>query len=121
MIVIDGELFEVSYDGEGQKLNLERKNHIRLRWKGNADYSFNSIIDVVTKSHLEEFLSDRLGEMQIIRNVMGGTTSQLSDIYAGTRPVDELNVTEGPRGMLGRPGFITELIRYLDEKRESKK
>lgn len=116
VIVLDGDLFEVLYDEEGEELKLEAKVHCRLRWKGNSEYRFNSVIDVVTKPHLKEFLNSRIDEIRKIGSAFRGSIIELTAMFEGTLQ-GEITVTPGPRGVLGKPQFITELTEFAKRRR----
>lgn len=110
MIVVDGSLFEATYDSEGDELKLENINHARLRWQGNSGRQLNTVIDVVTSDYLDTFLDNREKELDVLISCFGETLQQLIQCFQEKNEI-YLAVSEGPRGVAGIP----EVLRRLRE------
>lgn len=110
MIVVDGSLYEATYDSEGDELKLESITHTRLRWKGNEGRQLNTVIDVVTSDYLDTFLDNREKELEVLISCFAETLQQLIQCFQ-EKTVKHLVVTEGPRGISGRP----MVLRLLNE------
>ncbi|MBP1142855.1 succinate dehydrogenase flavin-adding protein (antitoxin of CptAB toxin-antitoxin module) [Pseudomonas sp. PvP009] len=108
VIVIDGSLFEATYVSDSDELNLENISHARLRWKGNEGRELNTIIDIVTSDYLDTFLDNREKEMNILMNCLGKTLAQLIQCFQ-EKTEKYLMITEGPRGISGRPDLLQRL------------
>ncbi|MCM5511633.1 hypothetical protein [Vibrio sp. SCSIO 43169] len=116
MIVVDGSLFEATYDSGGDELKLQSINHTRLRWKGNEGRQLNTVIDVVTSDYLDTFLDEREKELEILINCFGETLQQLIQCFQ-EKTDKHLVVSDGPRGISGRPKLLCLLneIKKLHE------
>lgn len=110
VIVIDGSLFEATYASDSDELKLKNISHARLRWAGNEGRRLNTIIDIVTSDHLDTFLDNREKELKILMSCFGKTLSQLIQCFQ-EKTEKYLVITEGPRGISGRP----KLLRQLNE------
>ena len=110
VIVIDGSLFEATYASDSDELKLENISHARLRWAGNEGRQLNTIIDIVTSDYLETFLDNREKELKVLMNCFGKTLVQLIQCFQ-EKTEKYLVITEGPRGISGRP----KLLRQLNE------
>jgi hypothetical protein len=108
MIVVDGSLFEATYDSEGNELKLESIDHARLCWRGNEGRQLNTIIDVVTSDHLDTFLKNRELELEVLINCLGETLEQLNQCLQ-EKTDKYLVITKGPRGISGRPNVLRKL------------
>lgn len=108
VIVIDGSLFEATYASDSDELKLENISHARLRWAGNEGRQLNTIIDIVTSDHLDTFLDNREKELKILMNCFGKTLSQLIQCFQ-EKTEKYLVITEGPRGISGRPKLLRQL------------
>jgi len=110
VIVIDGSLFEATYASDSDELKLENISHARLRWAGNEGRQLNTIIDIVTSDYLDTFLDNREKELKVLMNCFGKTLVQLIQCFQ-EKTEKYLVITEGPRGISGRP----KLLRQLNE------
>ncbi len=110
IIVISGDLFEATYDSQGDELKLNRITHARLRWTGNEERHLNTVVDIVTSEYLDEFLDTRRLELEILAKCLGGALQQLIKCFK-YKTREFLVITEGPRGISGMP----ELLWQLDE------
>jgi hypothetical protein len=108
MIVVDGTLFEVTYHSGDDELNLEEVFHSRLQWEGNEGRDLNTIIDIVTAEHLDEFLDKRQKEIEVLSKCFGETLLQLTMCFK-EKTEKYLTVYPGPRGVLGLPKILCQL------------
>ena len=108
VIVVEGSLFEATYASGSDELKLENISHARLRWAGNEGRRLNTIIDIVTSDYLDAFLDNREKELNILMNCFGKTLAQLIQCFQ-EKTEKHLVITEGPRGISGRPKLLRQL------------
>ncbi len=108
VIVIDGSLYETTYASDSDELKLESISHARLRWKGNEGRQLNTIIDIVTSDYLDTFLDKREKELHVLMNSFGKTLKQLIQCFQ-EKTEKHLVITDGPRGISGRPKLLQHL------------
>lgn len=108
LIVIDGDLFEASYDDNADKMNLDRVEQTRLHWKGSKDSPFLATVDVVTKTGLESFVRQRAEDTKVVLDQLFATANQLTDCFRN-KSTAGLTVKVGPTGKSGMPPFLRAL------------
>lgn len=110
VIVIDGNLFEASYDTKKNDVILQKKERIRLHWRGSPTWPLHATIDVITVNHLESFCSKRANEIYKLIKVVKVSTMQIEECFK-SKSLDHLDVSCGGRGVLGLPPLLTELVK----------
>ncbi|MDG9884914.1 hypothetical protein N7650_18925 [Pseudomonas sp. GD04058] len=108
VIVVDGSLFEATYVSDSDELKLENITHARLRWEGNEGRQLNTIIDIVTSDYLDTFLDSREKELNVLMECFGRNLAQLIQCFQ-EKTEKHLVITEGPRGISGRPKLLQQL------------
>ncbi|MBF8679832.1 hypothetical protein [Pseudomonas fulva] len=112
VIVIDGSLFEATYASDSDELRLENINHARLHWAGNEGRNLGTIVDIVTSDYLDAFLDIRKKELNILMSCFGRALVQLIKCFH-EKTEKHLVITEGPRGISGRPKLLRQLKNAL--------
>jgi hypothetical protein len=113
VIVIDGRLFEAYFDSTGNNLKLGESNCLRCHWKGAPAWSLHATIDIVTFDYLDTFVEKRKNEVQQFLEVAASTREAIGTCFL-QGSLDTLQITEGPRGVIG----LHRLLREVSEVRK---
>jgi hypothetical protein len=108
MIVVDGSLFEATYDAESDELKLNSITHARLRWQGNEGRRLNTVVDIVTADYLDLFLATREKEVDVLIGCFGESLEQLIKCFQG-KTEKHLVISQGARGISGIPKVLRQL------------
>lgn len=108
IIVIDGDLFEASYDDDADGMNLARVTQTRLHWRGSKDSNLRTTVDVVTKSGLEAFIEQRAHDTKALLDVVFARANELTDCFR-RKSIKGLVAKSGPTGTSGGPPFLQSL------------
>lgn len=108
-IVIDGTLFETSFNDRTQKIELEEVNYSRIQWKGSSIVKFNAIVDIVTKDYLSDYVLQMKNDFVQIAIQATENIKNIKLFYATERRED-LIISQGSRGVIGYPDFIMDII-----------
>lgn len=120
VIVIEGLLFTASYNEQTKKIDLENSEHVRIHWRGAETSKFPfTTIDLVTVSHLEEFVSKRRIETKTLLHHMKTSLEQLQECVR-VKSLEPLSVISGGRGITGLPPLLVK-IRALSKETKSGK
>ncbi|MBK6888431.1 MAG: hypothetical protein IPH02_00435 [Sphingobacteriales bacterium] len=114
-IVIDGLLFETIFNFETEKVELNKVNYSRVQWKGSSLTKYISVVDIVTKEYLPEYVRKIKNDFQEISKQSIGNIKNLREFY-DTKNLDILKFKTGPRGFTGYPKFIIDQIGRPKEK-----
>jgi hypothetical protein len=109
VIVIEGELFEATYDEVTQTVVVNQVPKLRLHWRGSEAWRWHASVDIVVKDHLNEFVAQRQSEMKGILDAMEAGYDNIAECFR-KQSLGPLNVTKGPRGMLGLPSLLVPLV-----------
>lgn len=104
-IVIDGLLYETDFDSTQNKIELKKVNHSRVQWKGSSQTKFHSVIDIVTKDYLSEYVKSLKNDFDLIANQSKENLKNLKNFYS-SQNTEDLKIKNGARGMIGLPKFI---------------
>lgn len=108
-IVVDGELFEASFDSSDNSLKLRKAENIRCHWKGAPAWPLHATIDVVSLSSLDAFVAKRRDEVLRLLEIMEETQREIAMCFA-RRSLDSLQISDGPRGIVGLHRLLREVI-----------
>lgn len=112
IIIVDGDIFEAEYDNISNELHYEKVKNTRLIWKGNEGRTLHTIVDVVSVSHLDEFLENRTKEMDILIKNFSESFEQMIQCY-NEKTDENLVIHDGPRGFLGVPKVLKKLKKHI--------
>lgn len=115
VVVVEGVLLEAAYDGDGGQLRLREVPQIRLHWRGAASWRLHATVDIVAASALLEFAQHRYRDSTVLLRQLGLSFEQLHQCWrAGT--LEHLEVTDGPRGIIGMPSLLRDMKAAIDQK-----
>jgi hypothetical protein len=105
VVVVDGELFEASYNPETDNVNLEKREHMRLRWsaRGSADHAVN----IVGFEFLERFIRTLAQTADTVLEKSKPIIGQLIECFAQGTEYPE--IPEVDRPYTGQPGLLSKL------------
>jgi len=108
VIIVDGFLYEASFNEEEHDLDVVQVKSSRLRWRGNDKRSLNTVVDIVTEESLDQYLEQRGQEMKVLFKSWSDTFEQLIKCF-NEKTEAHLKIKEGPRGIHGRPLILSQL------------
>ena len=115
IILVEGNIFNAHYDAEKGKTVLEETNHARCHWRGSNVTSFHSTVDIVTLNSFEGFMKQRYDETCSLIKMMEDCYDRI--LKCGkTKSLEPLEFQSSPRGILGAPPLLCDLIGATDSK-----
>jgi len=105
LVAIDGHLFEVWFDETTSDVQAVERKHLRLHWRGSPSWRWHATVDIVVADHLDVLLRQRAAEVDQLLVQMARTRDRIARCHESAS-LDELNVKNGPRGMLGLPPLL---------------
>jgi len=117
-IVVDGKLFEAAFDPQKLEMVTKEVQHTRLHWRGADHWKFHSSIDVVAADHLDSFVKRRRTDLPVVLTVLSEAHAQIWNCRK-KRSLRDLKLTDGPRGMIGMPPAVRDLIPLRRERARS--
>lgn len=108
VIVVDGFLYEASFNEMESDLDVVQIKSSRLRWRGNNKRNLNTLVDIVTKDSLNQYLEQRIQEVSTLTKSWSETFEQLINCF-NEQTERHLKIKEGPRGIHGRPLILSQL------------
>lgn len=108
-IVVDGQLFEAFYNSDSDNIEIEPANHVRCHWRGAPEWRLNATIDVVSLSHLDEFIAGRAEEVDTLLLKMETCRNQIAQCFE-QHTLEPLHVARGSRGIVGLPPLLREAL-----------
>lgn len=112
LIVVDGKLFKAAYDADEGEVTIAETKSVRFHWRGSAAWPHHASVDIVTLEHANEFVEQRRKDVEILIRAMRAKHEELIECYK-SRSMTPLKITDGPRGIIGRP----QLLQRLQERR----
>lgn len=114
LIVIDGNLFEASYHSDEDNIALREVQSSRLQWRGEANSPIRPNVDIVTKSGLADFVSQRSRDFDALLEVLKTTSLEVLEAYNSCDP-SCISVSPAATGLLGRPALIRRVVARAQE------
>lgn len=108
IIVVDGQLYEVTFDADSNQLVVNEVDRIRIHWKGAELWKPHATIDLVSASRLDTFASQRMKEMPILIRHMRKTFGEIYKCF-DERSLEPLTITSGSRGIRGLPSLLARV------------
>lgn len=105
VIVLDGDLFETHYDLDGDRLDLQPRQHVRCHWRGSGHSRLSTTIDIVTKEGLAAFAEKRATDFEVLADALVKSFSELRAAFDEKKP-DLLKVHGAATGMAGPPPLL---------------
>jgi len=112
MVVIDGALFEASYNPKTDAVELQRRGNMRLGWSARGAESH--IINVVSFEYLHTFIADLSHTVDVILARSEPVLKELIECFEKQRQYPE--IPEVDRAYSGEPDILIRL-RALQEKK----
>jgi len=117
VVIIEGHLFESWLDRKANKIVVEERDHLRLHWRG-SEHASIATVDLVTAHNLDQFVELRRTESRKLLKRMVECAGEIDQCVAqGT--LDGLEITSGPRGIVGLPPLLYRVV-STPEGKESK-
>jgi hypothetical protein len=107
IVVIEGDLFEASFDQDINDVSLKSVDKVRCHWMGSTDWKHRATVDIVSLSHLDIFLAQRRDELKTLVNIIEPAVEAI-DEYRKSGSLTAVKRTEGPRGFRGLPPLLQE-------------
>lgn len=120
VIVLDGVLFEASFDRGADKIDVQEVDRVRLHWRGAEYWSLNATVDVVTIGALQRFARRRHPEVKALLSRMAETLRQIHECFE-KHDFSPLTVTPGARGVIGLPPLLAQLYEELPPAKKTAK
>jgi hypothetical protein len=115
LIVLDGDLFEASWDESQARMRVEARNHVRLHWQGASKWQMRATVDVVTSQGLPEFLDTARDDVNfLVPKLFAGIEEIRECLRVGS--MDPLTVLSAARGTLSAPGILWKLRKAIEER-----
>ena len=109
IVLVDGDILLAYFDTDLGEMKIEMTDHVRCHWRGSPSWEFLATVDVVSMRHLEVFVRKRAEEMKTLIPIMVNAYEEIKK-FASTGSPDALTVTPGPRGFIGPPSLVRELL-----------
>jgi hypothetical protein len=119
VVVVEGLLYEAYFDENENDIQLTSRDRVRCHWRGASSWIFNATLDIVTLDYFDHFMKIRTAEMATLLPILGSTVIEIARCFK-EQSIRSLNISSGPRGMLGLPYLFREL-HALDEVRRIEK
>ncbi len=94
LIVIEGQLFEASYDETTQAIAVKEVSRTRLHWMGSETWRLHATVDIVVRDHLEDFVAQRKAEMDTILDAMYDGYQNIVESFQ-KQSLNALNLPQG--------------------------
>lgn len=109
LIVVEGMLFEASFDSESGQIVLAERDRIRVHWRGAESSIFPfTTVDLVTANSLDEFVSHRAEEAKTLLSSLTAALKQLQDSVK-TKSLQPLKILPAARGISGLPPLLAAI------------
>jgi hypothetical protein len=117
VVVIDGRLFEASYDSEAGHIETKEVNTVRCHWRGSPSWPLHATVDIVTREGLPCFVEKRAADFKILLPALAEAAGRLQAAHKAS-DWSLLQLSKGATGRGGRPPILQKI---MDEtkKRES--
>lgn len=109
VVVVDGELYEAFFDDQVGDVQVKSAKRVRCHWRGAPSWKFHASIDIVSFDYLDTFMKVRSREIDQLFERLEGATAQIAHCF-DQRSLAELKLAPGPRGIVGLPPLLRELI-----------
>ncbi len=109
VIVVEGRLFEAYFDSQAGEMAPDEIEQARVHWRGSQSMPRIVNVDLVTTDRLDGFVAQRALELPQITAQMMVTLRQLRECMEQDS-LTPLDITSGPRGLLGLPRFLQAAI-----------
>jgi hypothetical protein len=101
IIVIDGELFQASFNEDSGEMEINPAHNVRCHWRGARSWNLHATIDLVTLDALDNFLTARRTEVDDLLNLMSGAARAIRKCFemGSLEPVKEIRGSGGLRNL----------------------
>lgn len=125
VVVVDGKLFETSYDVVSNQMSIKETNRVRIHWRGAELWPVITTIDVVSIDGLEDFVNTREDEMSLLLDKMTGCLKQIIACLK-EKSLEPLDIPRAARGIVGLPPLLSKIramskIKASDPQQENNK
>jgi hypothetical protein len=109
LVVVEGDIYRAHFDTVSNEVILTATDHVRCHWKGSPSLELFATVDVVSMKHLDAFVSRRAEEINALVPIMMQSLEEIKDFGRSGRR-DTITVMPGPRGFIGIPPLLQELV-----------
>lgn len=115
LVVIEGHLFEASYNAEGGRIETKEVETVRCHWRGSPSWPLHATVDFVTREALPRFVERRAADFLILLPALAQAALRLEAAYNAS----DLSLLGLKRGATGRGGW-PKLFRHILSKSANK-
>jgi len=108
LVVVEGRLFEASFDESINDMRLQETDHVRCHWKGSVSAIAHATVDIVTLEGLNAFVQKRAQETAAFLDLMRPIAKQIA-ACAESKSIKDLTIKSASRGVIGLPRFLREI------------
>jgi hypothetical protein len=108
VIVIDGLLFESNYINDN--IELSEVKFSKIHWRGSSNWKLHATVTVVTKDYLPTYVSIIASEFDVLAGLAISALENIKYLQE-MKDANVLNHKAAPRGILGYPSFIYDIIK----------
>jgi hypothetical protein len=108
VIVIDGELFEASYQESSGESMTNQVSASRLYWKGSTQRHLYNVIDIVVADHLDSYIELQSRDSVVLYEALRGVWQQIAEAFR-TQDLTRIRNELAARGMSALPPLLADL------------
>ncbi len=109
VIIVDGQLFEAFYNSDADDVSITPIEHVRCHWRGAPSWGPHATIDIVSLSHLDDFVAKRAEELDRLIPKMENARNEIAQCF-DQRTLEPLTVPRAARGIVGLPPLLREAL-----------
>lgn len=112
VIVVDGLIFECSFDADQSNLNLREAERVRVHWGGSENRSSVATVDIVSLDHLGHFVEKRAEEMPLIVQALSEGITLVKKVLKSGK-IESLKARRDTEGSDDLPPLLQEIQSLL--------
>jgi hypothetical protein len=109
IVVVEGELFEASYDVSKASMVVEPAQWVRCHWPGSPDWDWHATVDVVALSSLPRYIENVSTSVDELLPILMASLKQMREAF-DKKSILGLEISRGSRGMIGIHPLLREIV-----------
>lgn len=108
IVVIDGRLFEASYNSQAGRIETKEVSNVRCHWRGSPSWPLHATVDIVTRDGLPRFVEKRASDFRVLLPALAEAAGRIQAAHKAS-DWSLLQLIKGATGRGARPVLLQQI------------